>query len=87
MNRERRPRRRLERLHLALILAGGLPIGCSGRAAEDLVIAVPPGRIADLEAHFAGPFEAATGANIIPVGLRSADQAARVRVERGSDPW
>ena len=43
-----------------------------------------PGRIADLEAHFAGPFEAATGANIIPVGLRSADQAARVRVESGN---
>ena len=74
----------VKRLRLALILAGGLPIGCSGGAAEDLVIAVPPGRIADLEAHFAGPFEAATGANIIPVGLRSADQAARVRVESGN---
>ena len=74
----------VKHLRLALILAGGLPIGCSGRAAEDLVIAVPPGRIADLEAHFAGPFEAATGANIIPVGLRSAEQAARVRVERGN---
>ena len=84
MNRAPRPRRGVNSLRLALILAGGLPIGCSGRAAEDLVIAVPPGRIADLEAHFAGPFEAATGANIIPVGLRSAEQAARVRVERGN---
>ena len=87
MKSGRRPKRSLRgigRLRLALLLAGGLPIGCGGRAAEDLVIAVPPGRIADLEAHFAGPFEAATGANIIPVGLRSADQAARVRVESGN---
>ena len=68
---------------LLLLSAAGL-LGCGGRAPEDLVIAVPPGRIADLEAHFAGPFEAATGANIIPVGLRSADQAARVRVEGGN---
>ena len=76
------PRRAAGRL--VLLLAMGLPLGCGGRAAEDLVIAVPPGRIADLEAHFAGPFEAATGANLIPVGLRSADQAARVRVESGN---
>ena len=67
-----------------LLLAASLSAGCAGRAGEDLVIAVPPGRIADLEDHFAGPFEAATGANLIPVGLRSADQAARVRVERGN---
>ncbi|MDE2882405.1 MAG: hypothetical protein OXP70_11160, partial [Acidobacteriota bacterium] len=69
---------------LCLLLAAGLPLGCGGRAEDDLVIAVPPGRIADLEDYFAGPFEAATGANLIPVGLRSADQAARVRVERGN---
>jgi ABC-type Fe3+ transport system substrate-binding protein len=70
-----------------LVLAGlfpGLFLGCGGRETADLVIAVPPGRIADLEAHFAGPFEAATGATIVPVGLRSADQAARVRVESGN---
>lgn len=67
-----------------LLLATTLFFGCAGRAGDDLVIAVPPGRIADLEDHFAGPFEAATGANLIPVGLRSADQAARVRVESGN---
>lgn len=82
--RGRPPHRPRAAGRLVLALAVGLPLGCGGRAAEDLVIAVPPGRIADLEAHFAGPFEAATGANLIPVGLRSADQAARVRVERGN---
>ncbi|MXW71492.1 MAG: extracellular solute-binding protein [Acidobacteria bacterium] len=81
--RRRRHRRRTART-LCLLLALGLPLGCGGRADEDLVIAVPPGRIADLEDYFAGPFEAATGARLIPVGLRSADQAARVRVERGN---
>ena len=65
-------------------LASGWATGCAGRGPDDLVVAVPPGRIADLETYFAGPFRAATGANIIPVGLRSADQAARVRVERGN---
>ncbi len=84
MSRDRRFLPRAARLPAALLLAGGFALGCGGRAAEDLVIAVPPGRIADLEAHFAGPFEAATGANLIPVGLRSADQAARVRVESGN---
>ena len=76
--------RRTLPLWLALLLAGGSPLGCTGRGDAELVVAVPPGRIADLEAHFAGPFEAATGAVIIPVGLRSADQAARVRVESGN---
>lgn len=69
--------------HLCLFLAG-LLLGCGERGTGDLVIAVPPGRIADLATHFAPPFEAATGANIVPVGLRSADQAARVRVESGN---
>lgn len=68
---------------LAGLLAAGLS-GCEHRGANDLVVAVPPGRIADLEEHFAGAFAAATGVNIIPVGLRSADQAARVRVESGN---
>ena len=69
---------------LPVLLAAYLPLGCAGRAEQDLVIAVPPGRIADLENYFAGPFEAATGSRLIPVGLRSADQAARVRVESGN---
>ncbi|MYH22278.1 MAG: extracellular solute-binding protein [Acidobacteria bacterium] len=80
----RPPGRRPARLLLLVLLAAHLLAGCSGSAGEDLVIAVPPGRIADLDNYFAGPFEAATGANLIPVGLRSADQAARVRVERGN---
>lgn len=85
MRNGRRPlRRRRVAGRLCVLLAVGLPLACSGRAEEDLVIAVPPGRIADLEDYFAGPFEAATGANLIPVGLRSADQAARVRVESGN---
>lgn len=78
------PQPRLAARFVLFAVAAGTVIGCGGRAAEDLVIAVPPGRIADLEAYFAGPFEAATGANLIPVGLRSADQAARVRVESGN---
>lgn len=67
-----------------LVLAGGMLLACGERAENDLVIGVPPGRIADLEEHFTGPFETTTGANVIPVGLRSADQAARVRVESGN---
>ena len=69
---------------LLFAVAAGLLLACGGRGTDDLVIAVPPGRIADLEEHFKEPFETATGANIIPVGLRSADQAARVRVENGN---
>lgn len=82
--RSDRVRRQVPHLPIALLLAGGLPVGCAGPGADELVVAVPPGRIADLEEHFAAPFETATGATIIPVGLRSADQAARVRVESGN---
>lgn len=84
MKSGKRPRPSAGRLRFLLPLAGAIAAGCGGRAPEDLVIAVPPGRIADLEAHFAGPFETVTGANLIPVGLRSAEQAARVRVESGN---
>ncbi len=81
----RRPAQRFVAARLLLVLAAAhLPLGCGDRTGEDLVIAVPPGRIADLENYFAGPFEAATGARVIPVGLRSAEQAARVRVESGN---
>lgn len=87
--RPNRARRRPPGFHRGLLalllpLAGALPPGCGGPGADELVVAVPPGRIADLEEHFAGPFEAITGATVIPVGLRSADQAARVRVESGN---
>ncbi len=59
-------------------------LGACGPEATDLVVAVPPGRIADLETHFAPAFEAATSSRIVAVGLRSSDQAARVRVEAGN---
>ncbi len=64
-----------------LLLLLFLP-ACAGPL--DLVVAVPPGRIADLETHFAPAFEARAGARIVAVGLRSGDQAARVRIERGA---
>ncbi len=51
---------------------------------DDLMVAAPPGRIADLETRFAPAFEAASGARIVAVGLRSSDQAARVRIEAGN---
>ncbi len=69
----------MKRIPLVLLLLAG----CSGSDSRDLVVAVPPGRIADLEAWFAPAFEAMTGARIIPTGLRSGDQVARVRIERG----
>lgn len=77
--RRSRPRSVL-RFGAVLALSGG----CGGGGANELVIAVPPGRIADLEAHFAPAFEERTGARLVPVGLRSGDQVARVRIERGN---
>ena len=71
-------------LAAALLAAALLAAGCTADDPNELVIAVPPGRIADLETTFAPLFEAAHGVRIVPVGLRSADQAARVRVERGN---
>ena len=79
----RRRRRRPGRLAAASALAA--LSACSGGSGEpELVIAAPPGRIADLEERFAPAFEEAAGARIVPVGLRSGDQVARVRIERGN---
>ncbi len=66
-------------LPLLLLLAG-----CSADDRLELVVAAPPGRIADLETHFAPLFEAKTGARILVTGLRSGDQVARVRIEQGA---
>lgn len=69
---------------VSLLFAAHLGFGGCGPGADSLVVAAPPGRIADLETFFAPAFEAATGVRIVAVGLRSADQAARVRVEAGN---
>ena len=60
-------------------------LSCGGGAPGERVlrIAMPPGRIADFERVLAPGFEAATGARIEPIGMRSADQIARIRIERG----
>lgn len=68
----------------ALAGSGGCGNGFDGGGETELVIALPPGRIADLESHFAPAFEERTGARLVPVGLRSGDQVARVRIERGN---
>ncbi len=65
-----------------LALLAFLLAGCADGRPE-LVVAAPPGRIADLQTWFAPPFEERTGARIVPTGLRSGDQVARVRIERG----
>lgn len=72
------------RFAAASLLAAAVS-GCAGGGAEnELVVAAPPGRIADLEERFAPAFEEATGTRIVPVGLRSGEQVARVRIERGN---
>lgn len=73
-------------LPLLAALAGsaGCGNGFGSAGGTELVIALPPGRIADLETHFAAAFEERTGARLVPVGLRSGDQVARVRIERGN---
>lgn len=80
----RRGLRALLPLLAALAGSGGCGNGFDGGGETELVIALPPGRIADLESHFAPAFEERTGARLVPVGLRSGDQVARVRIERGN---
>lgn len=80
----RRGLRALLPLLAALAGSGGCGNGFDGGGATELVIALPPGRIADLESHFAPAFEERTGARLVPVGLRSGDQVARVRIEHGN---
>lgn len=57
--------------------------GCVGTSPPSNVlrVALPPGRIADFERVVQKPFEAATGIRIETVGMRSADQVARLRIE------
>jgi putative spermidine/putrescine transport system substrate-binding protein len=73
------------RFHIVAFTACLLALGCSDRVSENVLrIAMPPGRIADFERVIAPGFEAATGVAIEPVGLRSSDQVARLRIERAS---
>lgn len=55
--------------------------GCADDA-RVLRVALPPGRIADFERVVASQFEALSGVKIETVGMRSADQVARLRIER-----
>jgi putative spermidine/putrescine transport system substrate-binding protein len=47
-----------------------------------LRVALPPGRIADFERVVVPQFEELTGVAIETIGMRSADQVARLRIER-----
>ena len=47
-----------------------------------LRVTLPPGRIADFERVLVPGFEALTGVTIESIGMRSADQVARLRIER-----
>lgn len=58
--------------------------GCASDDGTVLRVAMPPGRIADFERVVASGFEAATGVTIEALGMRSADQVARLRIERAS---
>ena len=51
-------------------------------AGQRLTIALPPGRIADFERVIGPEFIRTSGATLELVGLRSADQVARARIER-----
>jgi len=79
--------------HPSAILLLGALTACSAasppdgepRSEEDgrLVVALPPGRIDDFERVLVPAFERDTGIDIETVGLRSADQVARLRIEQG----
>ncbi len=51
-------------------------------AGKTLTVALAPGRIGDFDRLIRAEFERRTGATVSLVGLRSADQVARVRIER-----
>ncbi len=53
-----------------------------GEEARVLRVALPPGRIADFERVVVPQFEELTGVQVETVGMRSADQVARLRIER-----
>jgi putative spermidine/putrescine transport system substrate-binding protein len=54
----------------------------SGPVEPALTVAMAPGRIDDFNRIIAPGFEQQTGVSLNPIGLRSADQVARVRIER-----
>ncbi len=57
--------------------------GCSDSDETTVLrVALPPGRIADFERVVVPGFEALTGVTIESIGMRSADQVARLRIER-----
>jgi putative spermidine/putrescine transport system substrate-binding protein len=70
----------MKRVLFAFALAATLG-GCAEEA-RVLRVALPPGRIADFERVVVPQFEEMTGVEIETVGMRSADQVARVRIER-----
>ncbi len=57
--------------------------GCSDSDETTVLrVALPPGRIADFERVVVPGFEALAGVTIESIGMRSADQVARLRIER-----
>lgn len=70
-----------------LALAGMLvATGCGGQEPAEpvLTVAMAPGRIDDFNRIIAPGFEQQTGFSLNAIGLRSADQVARVRIERAN---
>ena len=72
----------MKRLVFLLSLAAVL-FGCSDSDETTVLrVALPPGRIADFERVVVPGFEVLTGVTIESIGMRSADQVARLRIER-----
>lgn len=71
---------------MALTLACALvAVDCAGTAptVPTLTVAMAPGRVDDFMRIVAPDFERTHGVSVNPLGLRSADQVARLRIERG----
>lgn len=67
-----------------LLLFTAVVAGCAEEG-DVLRVALPPGRIADFERVVVPEFESRTGVTIETIGMRSADQVARLRIE-GEQP-
>ena len=76
----------MKRFVFLLLLAATISATISGCSDSDettvLRVALPPGRIADFERVVVPSFVALTGVTIESIGMRSADQVARLRIER-----
>ena len=77
----------MKRFVVCLALLHAIVSGCAGSESDSdetmvLRIALPPGRIADFERVVVPQFEELTGVAIESIGMRSADQVARLRIER-----